>query len=308
MNKLLKSAGVFVLSSVLLFSGGCGPSEEKADKGDADKVEKTSEKEADKEKEEKDDVERYYQIPSPDEMFAFIKQGGFEYDASLTNPVSNKNKYAGSKEKSLNFGIYTADLAYTAAFEEYQQSVKYFGVVKTLGEDIGIGSAFDKELVERVQNNLDNADSLVKITSESYYKTVQYLESNKRGGDLSIIAAGGWLESIYIVVNLVGDYKADSPAMDRIAAQKVTMMNLIAYMMQHQDDPDVMATLELLTPVEKALNQLKSKGTGTSKMEKKDGKLVLGGGSEPQITEEQFNHLKEVVNNTRNNITGTNAN
>lgn len=268
----------------------------------------------DKEEETNDDIveevidglknESYYQIPSPDEMFGFIKQSGLKYNKVVLNPVQNVSSYTDPKQQTLNFGIYSADLAYTAAFEEYQESIKYFGSVQKLADQIGLSSAFDKALIERVQNNLDNADSLVAITNTSYFSVVEYLEQNEQGGKLGLVASAGWLETVYIVCNSA-NYKKDKAAIERLADQKLTLDNLLAYLDKYKTDEEVAEAYGWFKDLETVFAGLEEKSSGSGiSLKKKEGskKMVLGGGENIKITEEQFNAIKNKVNEIRNNI------
>ncbi len=251
----------------------------------------------------KPEVEKFYQIPSPDEMFAFIKQGGFKYNKSLVNSTDELTKYVSPKSQALNFGIYTGDLAYTAAFEEYQSTIKYFGAVRKLADQLGIASAFDESMVARIQNNLSSSDSLVSITGDSYFTIVDYLEQNGRGKTLALMAAGGWLESMYIVVSSINKFEANSPAIERLADQKLTLDNLFEYMNKYTSDNSVASAIEDFKSVKAAFDQLKTtEGEATS--EKKENKLVFGS-SEPTtgINSEQYEAIKKAVIELRNKIT-----
>jgi hypothetical protein len=90
----------------------------------------------------------YYQIPSPDEMFGFIKTSGLAFNGELLNDIANYDSYTDPKMQALNFGVYSAELAYTAAFGEFDNTIKYFGTIQKLADQIGISSAFDKALIE----------------------------------------------------------------------------------------------------------------------------------------------------------------
>jgi len=248
--------------------------------------------------------ETYYQIPSPDEMFGFIKESGLEFNGELLNPIQNSNNYTDPKIQALNFGIYSADLAYTAAFEEFNETTKYFGTIQKLAEPIGITSAFDKSLIERAKGNLDNADSLVAITNTSYFAVVDYLDQNDQGDKLGIIAAAGWLETVYVVVNTT-NYAKDKSAVDRLADQKLTLDNLLDYLDEYKDNEDVqevMGWFNELETVFSALPEEDNSESGISFKKKENGKMVLGGGSSIAISEEQFNAIRDKVNEIRNNI------
>ncbi|OFY92810.1 MAG: hypothetical protein A3K10_11805 [Bacteroidetes bacterium RIFCSPLOWO2_12_FULL_31_6] len=248
--------------------------------------------------------ESYYQIPSPDEMFGFIKECGLKFNGELLNPIKNVDKYSDPKKQALNFGIYSADLAYTAAFEEFNETTKYFGTIQKLAEPIGISSAFDKALIERIQKSLDNPDSLVAITNTSYFSAIDYLEQNEQGDKLGIIAAAGWLETVYVIANST-DYNKNKAAVERLADQKLTLDNLLAYLEKYNSKEDVKEILVWFNELEAVFAKLpekEDKGSGISFKKKDNGKMVLGGGSKISISKEQFNAIKDKVNEIRNNI------
>lgn len=250
----------------------------------------------------------YYQIPSPDEMLGFIYESGLEFNAEILNSTQNVDNYTDPYSQALNFGIYSADLAYTAAFGEFDKTIKYFGTIQKLADQIGISSAFDKSLIERVQGNLDNVDSLVGITNTSYFAVVDYLEKNEQGDKLGIIAAAGWLETLYIVANST-DYNSNKAAVERLADQKLTLENLLDYLDKYRGNSDVdqlLISLEDLELTFETLGKVESE-SGISLKKKDDGKMVLGGGTTISISEEQFNTIKDKINEIRNSITNTEA-
>ena len=256
--------------------------------------------------EEETGNQSYYQIPSPDEMFGFIKESGLKYNGSTLNPIENLKNYTDPKQQALNFGIYSADLAYTAAFEEYQESIKYFGSIQKMGDQLGLSSAFDKSLIERIQNNLDNADSLVAITNTSYFSVVDYLEQNEQGDKLGLIASAGWLETVYIAANTI-DYDNDKAAVERLADQKLALDNLIDYLGKYTSNADVSEVLISFQELEGVFAQLDEEDSrsGISLKKKEGGKMVLGGGSKINISKDQFEAIKNKVSEIRNNIVKT---
>ena len=297
MKKQMKLVAALVLATPIIMFTSCGGDEhieEPIEDVIEDVVEDTGN-------------DTYYQIPSPDEMFGFIKESGLEFNGELLNSIQNADSYSDPTKQALNFGIYSADLAYTAAYEEFNETTKYFGTIQKMAEPLGLNSAFDKKLIERVQSNLDNADSLVAITNTSYFAVVDYLDQNQQGDKLGIIAAAGWLETVYVVANTT-NYAKDKAAVDRLADQKLTLDNLLDYLKQHEESEEVKEVLAWFTELEatfSALPEEESKGSGISFKKKDDGKMVLGGGSKITISEAQFNAIKNKVNEIRNKIVST---
>jgi len=250
----------------------------------------------------------YYQIPSPDEMFGFIKENGLAFNGELLSDISNYDSYTDPKMQALNFGIYSADLAYAAAYEEFNAITKCFVTIQKMSEPLGLNAAFDKTLIERAQANLGNTDSLLAITNTSYFAIVDYLENNEQGDRLGLIASAGWLETVYVTANTI-DYSKDKDAVDRLADQKLTLDNLLDYLAKNESDANVAEVLVWFKDLETVFATLSDEedesGSDLTLQKKDDGKMVLGGGSSITMSEEQFNAIKDKVSEIRNNIVKT---
>lgn len=298
MNKQSKLALALLISFPLTMFISCGGGD------DVEQIEEQIEVPISEEQGNK----TYNQIPSPDEMFGFIKESGLKFNGELLNSSQNVDKYATPNKQALNFGIYSADLAYTSSFEEFNKTIKYFGVIQKLANQIGISSAFAPSLIQRIQGSLNNVDSLVSVTNSSYFSVVDYLEQNEQGDKLGIIAVAGWIETVYVVANST-NFKKDKAAVERLADQKLTLDNLLAYLENHNDNADVNQLLTVLRELEEVYATLgeKESGSGIALKKKDNGRMVLGGGSSIEITEAQFNAIKSKVNEIRNNIVNTEA-
>lgn len=247
----------------------------------------------------------YYLIPSPEELFRFIKDGNLKFSEEVLNPTNNIDNYIDTRSKELNFGIYSADLAYVASFNKYQESVDYLNTVRTLSDEIGISAVFDRNLIGRIDNIIDDQDSLLRVTSDSYMSIVRYLESSDRKKSLALIVTGGWVESIYVVVNLLDSYQKNQKEVSLLASQKIVVANLMSYLEQMKFDENIQRTINELKPLKEFYESLEiEKGETTEENQQPtDGKIVVGGNTKIKMSEEQFNILKTEITKIRNNIT-----
>lgn len=249
----------------------------------------------------------YYLIPSPEGLFSFIRDGDLKYVKDILNPTANMDKYIDTRSKELNFGIYSADLAYVSSFNKYQESVDYLNTVRTLSDDIGISAVFDENLIGRIDNIIDDQDSLLKVTSDSYFSIVRYLESTNRSKSLALIVTGGWVESIYVVTNLIDNYQEGSDVVQLLADQKLVIDNLMSYLDQNKSDDNIQRTINDLKNLQKIYNSLAKKDTEKEKIKPKDPDvIVVGGSSKIVLTKEQFDALKTEIAKIRNKITKNN--
>lgn len=249
--------------------------------------------------------ETFFQVPSPGEMLTFIKMVGGKNNKNISflNPPANSKNYADSKSQSLNFGIYSCDLSYCSIFEIGSESLKYFKIVKTMGDQIGVSTAIKPEVLKRLESNISSPDSLAVITDDVYFSSFEALEDSKQGPTLALVVAGGWIESIYIAINLA-TYQPNSPVIERLADQKYTLENLIEFLKKHESDPNVAA---VKTDFEGLLAEFNKMGEQDAKplKSKETGAATLGGGKQLVITEEVYNGITGKIKSIRNSYTQT---
>ncbi len=249
----------------------------------------------------------FYLIPSPEDLFAFTKDKNLQFVPGLVNPIENIDKYVDNRSKEINFGTYSADMAYSTAFGKYQESLKEFKIVRQLSDEIGIGNVFTQSLINRIENVKEDRDSLKQISSDIYLDIQNFLDSKNRAKTMSLISTGGWLEFLYIIVNSVDKYEAENPTIQRIADQKIIFDNLMLRLEQQQSDPSIKSTIAELAPLKEAFAQLEVEKNNTTSSTNNSGAIKVGGGMKIKMTENNFNKIKETITSVRNNITINNV-
>lgn len=249
----------------------------------------------------------FYLIPSPEDLFAFTKDKNLQFVPGLVNPIENIDKYVDNRSKEINFGTYSADMAYSTAFGKYQESLKEFKIVRQLSDEIGIGNVFTQSLINRIDNVKEDRDSLKQISSDIYLDIQNFLDSKNRAKTMSLISTGGWLEFLYIIVNSVDKYEAENPTIQRIADQKIIFDNLMLRLEQQQSDPSIKSTIAELAPLKEAFAQLEVEKNNTTSSTNNSGAIKVGGGMKIKMTENNFKKIKETITSVRNNITINNV-
>lgn len=297
----MKKTSIFFLSAITAIAlTSCGG-------GDKDKTDELETVDSAKVEEPKVNPvsETFFQVPSPGEMLTFIKMvgGPTNKNISFLNPVNNSKNYTDAKAKALNFGIYSCDLSYCSIFEIGSEALKYFGTVKTLGDQIGVSTAISPDILKRLQNNVGSPDSLAVITDDVYFSSFETLEDGKQGPTLALVVAGGWIESIFIATNLA-KYQANSPVIERLADQKYTLENLIEFLKKHSSDSNVAAVKTDFEGLMEVFNKISEKDAESSKSKETKTKM-LGGGKQLVITEDVYKAIVEKIKTIRNSYTLT---
>jgi hypothetical protein len=291
------------LSGTILLTS-CGGGDKKADSenmaADSTKVDSAAVK-----KPSESSTEMTYQVPSPKEMFVFIKQvaGKNNKRVDMLNDPDNAKNYTDSKTQALNFGIYSCDLTYCSIFEIGTNAIKYFKSVKQLGDAIGVSSVISGDMLKRLEKNMGNPDSLVEVADNLYFSSFETLQNSQQGNTLALAVAGGYIEGLSIACNLV-KYDKKNPAVERIADEKYTLENIIDFMKKYESDASVKETITQLEDLKNTFNQVSEKQEGKVTVKEEKGAKVLGGGSEMEMTEAQYKALSEKVTAIKNSFTG----
>ena len=250
-------------------------------------------------------AEMTYQIPSPKEMFVFIKQvaGKNNKRVDVLNSPDKAKNYTDAKAQALNFGIYSCDLTYCSIFEIGADVLKYFKTVKQLGDAIGVSSSINPNMMKSLEKNMGNPDSLVEVADNLYFSSFETLQNSQQGNTLALAVAGGYIEGLNIACNLV-KYNKKNPAIERIADEKYTLDNIIEFMKKYESDAGVKETIAQLEDLKNTFNQVTEKETGKVNVKDEKGAKILGGGSDLEMTEAQYKALTEKVSSIRNSFTG----
>lgn len=176
-----------------------------------------------------------FSVPSPYQAAVLIQQEDVPYDEKVLNKVSNTKFYQSTFQKSINLGVYGADLAYISLYEQTSDAINYFSVIKQLAEELDLLSAFDEQTVKSLEKNLSNKDSLLNILGSTYRKADGYFKDNQQGHLACLVIAGGWIESMYLLTQIT-DAENHNHIKQRIGENKKPLQNLLQIMSPYQDN------------------------------------------------------------------------
>ncbi|MGB1101993.1 MAG: hypothetical protein ACPG21_00050 [Crocinitomicaceae bacterium] len=245
-----------------------------------------------------------YSVPTPNELFEIVKAQGGEKQMNLVNPLENSENYVDQKSKAINFGVYSADVAYLSCFGIGTDFLKYFKKIEELGDELGISGAFNEDIMERIESNEGDTDSLFAISNDTYYESYSYLEENEKGTELSLIMAGGYVESLFIVSNLVTTYSDDDPIVSKIGDQRVVLESLIDFISSYMEDPSVEEVAGDLMDLQAVFeDNMEFEESDASTSNSESGTLVVSGGGSYKMSETAYNAIKAKATELRDKYT-----
>ncbi|NOZ46625.1 MAG: hypothetical protein GXO79_07555 [Chlorobi bacterium] len=273
MNKIFKYTSRFFISCLIVVAISCA----------TDNKPKGTDNAVQHEQKQINKSNVTYKLPSPVELYIFLKEHKIPYDNSNLNKIENVSKYYTNYSKYVNFGIYASDLAYSTVYEDQQQSFLYFSTVKTLADELGFAEGFDEIAAKRIEQNSFNSDSLYQIATDAYWEACIYLEDLGQTSELALIVAGGWIESAYLAEKSIKEFKENDPSIIRIAEQQILLENLIEYL-ENENNQNVQKVLGLLKELQEKFDIL---------YDNEDNVI---------ITKEQFNIIAKEIDRVRNEL------
>lgn len=192
----------------------------------------------------------FYSLPSPIETAMLMKRAGAKYDETILAPTENVTRFNTNLSMSLNLGVYSADLSFASMFDQSQASLKYLSTCKKLADDLGILNAISKKTIERMENNINNRDSLMEIISETFMNSNSFLKENERAETAAIILVGGWIEGLYIATQITKTTKQNNELITRIIDQRLSLATLLSLLQEYSEDQNVASLMVDLNEIE----------------------------------------------------------
>ena len=220
-----------------------------------------------------------YPLPTSFIVTKMLNEAKAPYILSICNTDENVGNYFMQKEKALNLGVYGADLSYASTYNMKQETMLYLKASKRLTDEMEISTAFNTNYVERIENSLENGDSLISIISDSFYDTYDYLIANEKDKLAILVMAGSWIEGLYITSQIALTAGDNTKFLEIIAHQKNSLNTLLEVMDPVKDDEDAAEIYSSLTELSKLYNTI-----------------------EEIITDEQLEEISNSIESLRNKI------
>jgi len=287
MKAINKYLGLLLIGGVLISS--CAEEPKKSHDNEAAHQEEEAAMEETTTEEMDEDFS--FMLPSPIQIAAIFNRAGLEFESDLANPPSNLDNYNTKTAKYLNFGVYSADLAYAVLNDQQQLSIDYMNAVKTLADANGMPSIFGTgKLVESFEKNIGNQDTVLRILTVIKRRTDEYLEENAEKSKEAIFFSAAWVEGMYLGAN--------SGTNEHITArllEQITILENVIKALKYQNDPslDLEFMITGLEDIDNAFNSYES----IVQLDNSDMSL-----SDATLTDAELEDLKGRINSLRQQI------
>jgi len=238
----------------------------------------------------------FYTVPSPIEMTNLLKKAGSEYNPNILNPTANTEKYLTVSQLAINLGVYGADLSYNRMFDQIQSSINYLVVLRKISDKLGVPEDEGAFAISRIEDNMNNKDSVMQIIAETYANADAYFKENDMPNIAAMILMGGWTEGIYIAINVAQTAQDKQSVLDRIAEQKLSLDNLIELMKGYSDDKTIQHFYPMFVELKQVFNKVDiSYQSGKVNTDTINKITTISGTSHVEINDEDISSIENKI-------------
>ena len=243
-------------------------------------------------------------ISSPVEIAALIKAVGVPYSKDYLATTDYVDNYNTSFKMAIGLGIFGADLGYQNMYNKTGAVIDYISAIKTLADGIRVGQFFDFTTLKRLVINSQNLDSLMYISVQNFNQMDRYLRQQNRSNLSSLIVAGVWIESMYLLGEVIKE-APNAELSEKIGEQKIILSNLMLLLKNYERDPKFKDLIDDLTEIQEIYKDVTiTYEMGEPEAVEEDGMLVIIQ-NDKQYIEISNETLFKIIDKTvkvRNNI------
>jgi len=209
---------------------------------------------------------------SPVEMAAVIQNLEIPFAKKYLVDTKVVEDYDTNIKKALGLGLISADMGYLNIYQRTALMVEYLLTIKNLSDDLSIGQFFDFQSLKRLVDSSDNMDSLLFMTTNSFFKMDQYLRDNQRSYLSACLVTGVWIEGFYLSTQVAKE-NINGELKDQIGSQKEILTKLIHVLNIFSEHPSFKKIVISFKELETVFNNVTINIYDTEPI-----KVVTGGG------------------------------
>jgi hypothetical protein len=197
-----------------------------------------------------------YPLPTSAEVIKMLTNLEVGYIIGISNPVENSKKYFSSTARSVNMGVYGADLSYATLYNQNQAVNNYMNAIRDLSNELNMSKIYDASLYDRIHQNFDNRDTLVKILTGAFNDTYNYLADNDQQSLALLVVGGAWVEGMFLTTHVSAAAYQVAGISKNLLEQKKSFEMFLEITKPYANDAIVSDFVKGLDPIKKVYDKL----------------------------------------------------
>ncbi len=193
--------------------------------------------------------ENVYPLPTSAEVIKKLTDMDLGYIIGTTNPPASARNYVESYSRSVNLGVYGADLSYATLYNMQQDVIDFLTAIRTLALEQNLSRIYDESLYDRIKANFDNRDTLVNVLTGAFDRTYAYMVDAGQANLALLMVGGAWVEGMYLTL-AVSESGAHVSGFESVLLDQKKSFELFEELAKpHAEDPLVSRMLSTVQPI-----------------------------------------------------------
>jgi hypothetical protein len=200
---------------------------------------------------EKEITKNVYPLPTSAAVIKMLTELEVGFIIGIANPAENVKKYYTSASRSVNLGVYGADLSYATLYNYQQEVNTYMDVIRGVANDLNMSKIYNAALYDSIKKNFDNRDKLVDILTNAFNDTYTYMSENDQQTLALLVVGGAWVEGMYLTTH-VSEAAYQVAGISRVLLEQKKSFELYLDLTRpYMDDPMIGDFVKTLDPIKK---------------------------------------------------------
>ena len=197
-----------------------------------------------------------YPLPTSASVIKMLTELEVGYMIGISNPVENTKKYFSSSSRAINMGVFGADLSYATLYNIQQEVINYLNAIRSLSNELNMSKIYNEDLYDKIKQNFDNRDALVKVLTGAFNDTYSYLSDNDQQPLALLVVGGAWVEGMYLTTHVSEAAYQVAGISIVLLEQKKSFVIFLEISKPYASDPSVSDFIKKLEPVKKVYEGL----------------------------------------------------
>ena len=190
-----------------------------------------------------------YPLPTSAQVIKMLTDLEVGYIIGISNPDDNAKKYYTSAKRSINLGVYGADLSYATLYNMQQEVMDYMNTIRSVANDLNMSSIYNEPLYDSIKKNFDSRDRLVKILTDAFNDTYAYMSENEQQPLALLVVGGAWVEGMYLTTH-VSEAAYNVAGISKVLIEQKKSFDLFLDITKpYMDNPSVSDFVKTLDPI-----------------------------------------------------------
>ncbi|MDZ7608070.1 MAG: hypothetical protein U5K79_21395 [Cyclobacteriaceae bacterium] len=149
-------------------------------------------------------------MKSAQESAAQIQATGADFNPALMNiPINYAELGADTLKRAANLGVYLADLNYSVAYKQSENTKEIFQSAYNLSKSLGIDEAMLSFISQRYETNIGQNDSVKSAINELFKHATESIQGTQKERVLGVVMSGYTMENLHLALGAIETYPKD---------------------------------------------------------------------------------------------------